>query len=278
MKTIGIIGMGNMGSHLFRLLKKNRLDLFLSVSDTNLSRTKNITEVPVITTRENIEDSDILFVTVKPNNVREICKEINKISLRTNLGDNKKTIISTAAGVSISKIQEWTEDVYIYRMMPSIPISEKKGSIVWYTEETDECHNHLIREITTGPPSLWVQDEKLIDVATVVFGCSPAYIAEYFRTWRKVCDRYNISREKSRELLVSNFNGTMDLILSEEMDKEDTNEGDMDEEDIINKVGSEGGVTEKMLETIRNRDVDKIIQTSVLNSLDRIRTIANNLS
>ena len=80
MKTIGIIGAGNLGSHLSSLLYRNQLHEFVTISDVNKIRSEEISRqygFNHASTYENISVSDIIFLTVKPNNIKEVCYDFN---------------------------------------------------------------------------------------------------------------------------------------------------------------------------------------------------------
>ena len=72
MKSIGIIGAGNLGSHLTKLLLRNNLNYFLTVSDVTPPSISKSCDVLITSNKENIKISDILVLTVKPNNIKSV--------------------------------------------------------------------------------------------------------------------------------------------------------------------------------------------------------------
>ena len=168
MKNIGIIGFGNLGNSLSKLLMRNNVGKNLSISSKEMSSKESL----IIKQGDNIRRSDILL-TVKPNSIKDVCDDINKYA------NNEKTIVSAAAAVPIQKINDWTDRKHhIIRCMPNLPVSIGDGSIVWHDPENRDDVKEIIGNYTKGPNSLWVKDERLVDVATVVSGCTPAYVGE----------------------------------------------------------------------------------------------------
>ena len=94
--------------------------------------------------------------------------------------------------------------------------------------------------ITEGPSSIWVDTEDLIDAATVVFGCTPAYVAKFYETYVNVGVKMGFSEEESRLMLYQTFVGTSKFL-------ENT-----DGYTIMDQVASKGGATEKGLEMLEN--------------------------
>jgi pyrroline-5-carboxylate reductase len=253
MKNIGIIGFGNLGRSLTSLLIKNNLRPSLRVSSRNMERTRSF----VYQQQDNINNSDILFLTVKPNNVKEVCDDINKYSNNT-----RKTIVSAAAAVPIKKINDWTYRKHqVIRCMPNLPISIGDGSIVWHDPNNDNEIKKVIEESTKGPNSIWVKDEKLVDVATVISGCTPAYVGKLFESYVDSAVKQGFTEEESRFLLRGVFSGT-----SKFLEYQTGHE-------IMDSVASKGGVTEKGLKILDERGFCDMIDEIVTKSLDRINDI-----
>ncbi len=266
MKTIGIIGSGNLGTHMTQLFCKNNLEMFLTVSDKSITKANTLAyqhDIESATNLENIRMSDIIFLTVKPNNIKDVCEEIKNNS--TYYCEAPKLIISAAAGVSVSKIQKWVGNRHsVGRCMPNIPVSIGDGSIVWTRGSVNTDDIELLNDITNGPGSLWV-GEEMMDSATVISGCSPAYTAKFFNTNYKIGIEMGFSPEQSKELLFNSMSGFLKLIKT------------MSPDEIMNQVASKGGATEKGLEMMDKDGFSEIVRKSLFSSLDRIEKITKSL-
>jgi len=269
MRNIGIIGAGSLGTHLSRLICRNKWGNFLTISDKNPVIVDKLQEDLGIWAGDTVDTigvSDIIFVAVKPNNIKSVCKEINKYSV--NWKYSQKLIVSVAAGVPIDKMEEWLDGDYkVIRCMPNIPISNGDGSIVWYSNNMmwyDEDRK-ILDLITDGPSSIWVEKEDLIDSATVAFGCTPAYVAKFFKTYVEVGSDLGFNKEESEILLRDTFNGTLGLL------------DEFNSDSIIEQVASKGGATEKGLEKLDRDGFTNIIRDSAFSSLKRIQNITKSL-
>jgi len=262
MNRVGIIGAGNLGTHLVQMLKSVPL-CKLIISDIDSIKAKKLGtkfNVPVKSNNDNILESDILFLAVKPNNMKRVCKSIN-------IAQTNKTIISTAAGVTTPYISAWLWSEHdIVRCMPNIPISVGRGSVVLYNHTDNRSRaKSLISELIVGPELFWVDKEEMMDVATVISGCMPAYIANFYNTYLEVGKEMGFSEEITKDLLLNAFNGTSKLL--------ETN----DPHNIMGEVASKGGATEKALEMMDKAGFKDMIRSSSFGSLDRIRKITESL-
>lgn len=189
MKNIGVIGYGNIGKHLVKLLQLNKVDNFLTISDKN-----NMTD--------NIQLSDVLFLTVNSNEIEDVCKEIN---IQTQNGvKSSKIIISTVEEVSVDKIKEWTNNSHIVsRCMPNILISILKGNMVWlHDPRCDFKDIKLLHDITKGPSSLIVDSDKLIDSSRVLSHSHELkFISNIYEEYIKSGCNIGFKREDSKILI-----------------------------------------------------------------------------
>jgi len=238
---------------------KNNAQNHLMVADSQMSKAEKYAymfDVEVDANKEVIEMSDIIFLTVKPDQISTVCEEINDYSLY------EKILVSVAAGVPISKISDWTLNRHqIVRCMPNIPISISEGSILWHSECLDTNDKELINIITEGPFNMWLDHEELIDAGTVLSGCSPAYMAKIYQIYLDVGKELGFSSAQSRKLLHNSFAGTIKLLLHNTPVY------------LMDQVASKGGVAEKSLEIMEEKGLKDIIKQSVHYSLDRIKSI-----
>ena len=264
MKNIGIIGTGNIGTHLLKLMCRNNAQNYLTIADVIEEKAEDYAYkfgIEANTSQELIESSDFLFLTVKPDQISSVCQEINHY---TQDGRKSKLIIvSAAAGVPISKLDKWTlNQHHIVRCMPNIPISISEGSILWYTAaDLDPADKELFAEITEGPLNMWVAKEELIDSGTILSGCSPAYLAKIYQTYIEMGKELGFTQAQSRQLLHNSFEGTIKLLL------------DNSPQYLMDQVASKGGATERSLEIMDQHGLSDIIKQSVDYSMERIKSI-----
>ena len=177
--NIGIIGMGNLGKSIGNLLIKNDNYGNIYVTDFFEGLYDPYNYVSIL---DNIKSSQLLFLSVKPNNIKTVCENIKSLKTCNNIG--QKIIVSTAAGVPIDYIQNILPNDKIIRCMPNIPISQGQGIIAWYADKDfSQSYKDYLNNLMRGPEYIWLENENLIDTTTVLSGCMPgfqSYIAEQY--------------------------------------------------------------------------------------------------
>ncbi|MDO5409307.1 MAG: pyrroline-5-carboxylate reductase [Lachnospiraceae bacterium] len=178
MKTVGFIGCGNMGSAIMGgILKKGYTDAaHVIAADKSAAQLKKAEEAfGIRTTQENLEavkESDIIFLSVKPQFYETVIQEIRDCV------DEKKLVITIAPGWSLERLAaSFGRKVQIVRTMPNTPALVGEGNIVvtpgtFVSEENLEEALFILR--CCGKATLI--PENLMDAAVAVSGSSPAYV------------------------------------------------------------------------------------------------------
>ena len=251
---IGIIGAGNLGGSIAKMLVKNGYKKSIMISDNKNLEIFN--EFQRYSNQEIIDKSDVLFLCVKPNDVKELLKNFHFNSL-------DKLLISCVAGISIKYLEEKLNERYpIIRCMANIPISLGKGSITFI--KNNFVIDDLIGEfynICNGPTMIQVEKENLIDVSTILTGSMPAFSSFISKEIIDFGVRNGLKYEDSRDLYISTIIGTMEMLKTNSP------------EDIIKAVSSPNGVTKTGLYYLE--ESRSILFTTLENSLNTISSLKN---
>jgi len=177
-KTIGFIGIGNMGSAMIGGI----ITAGLVTPDKIIASARTVENLVLIkekygidTTNDNkkvAEIADILILAIKPNVYPTVIDEI-KGSLREG-----SIVVSIAAGLSLETIQGYfAEDVKIVRVMPNTPALVGAGMSALCSNQfvTNEDIAD-IKSILNSFGRCETVDEQLMDTVTGISGSSPAYV------------------------------------------------------------------------------------------------------
>ena len=129
MIKVGFIGAGNMGAALAGAVYKKGC-VTLSVSDKDERKADELATALGAKKSDNItiaKECDYIFLGVKPNIIKAVAEEIREVLK----GRDGCTVISMAAGVSISSLEECLGNIAIIRIMPNTPVSVGHGVIIW---------------------------------------------------------------------------------------------------------------------------------------------------
>ena len=173
-QKIGFIGTGNMGSAVATAAAGQGRELLLA------NRTPAKAQVladavggRVVKNPEAAGESDLLFLCVKPQMMAGMLEGIAPV-LRAR--DDRFVLVTMAAGLTCQRIREMAGGDYpVIRMMPNTPCAIGAGVIQYCglgvtQEELDE-----FAELLKPAGLVDKVEERLIDAASAVSGCGPAF-------------------------------------------------------------------------------------------------------
>jgi pyrroline-5-carboxylate reductase len=168
MKTVGIIGYGNMGSAIAEGVK-DKYNIFVFEKDA--AKTKDVKGITVVgSIRELIGKAGIIILAVKPQDFDALLDEIKDLS-------KDKLIISIAAGIETGYIEDKLRDSMVIRVMPNIAakISQADTTICRGKKATQD-NLDVTKEIFDHIGKTWIVSEDKMNPATAITGSGPAYI------------------------------------------------------------------------------------------------------
>lgn len=208
--SIAIIGAGTMGEALIKgVLRENLIEpTNLIASDPWKERLVYLKEQYEIETAvsnlDAIERADIVFLSVKPQVINAVFKE-----LRGHL-DDEILVFSIAAGVPVSKIREGLDVKSIIRAMPNTPAQIGQGITVWTATEavSDALRDHAMTILQALGEEVYVDDEHYLDMATALSGTGPAYIYLFMEAMVDAGVHLGFSRHVAEQLVFQTVIGS----------------------------------------------------------------------
>ena len=171
MIKIGFIGCGNMGGALAAAAAKYK-DAEIRLFDKDEYKAKSLAERigGIVCDIDGVCACELVFLGVKPNIIPVVADEIAK-----KVAANGATVISMAAGVSLTKLAVMLGDVPIIRIMPNTPAEVGYGMILYTANEKGEGAVPRFLEAMAAAGKFDAIDERLIDAASAISGCGPAF-------------------------------------------------------------------------------------------------------
>ncbi|MFH0935337.1 MAG: pyrroline-5-carboxylate reductase [Candidatus Omnitrophota bacterium] len=190
MKTIGIIGFGNMGSAIAK-----RLDRPLSVFDVDTLKTSNLRDTirVVLSAALVVQESEVIILAVKPQDVASLLDSIRKPA-----EGKDKLFISIAAGITTGYLESALGNVRIIRTMPNTPVEIGEGMIALSkgAYATDSDLQFTEKEIFSCLGKTLVVKENMLNAVTAVSGSGPAYVCYFLER-----EGINPATEKKNQFL-----------------------------------------------------------------------------
>ena len=257
---IGVIGCGNMGEALIKGLK----DKGFLCSDVSEERLKFIRDkYKVATTTDNkqlAKKSDLIVLAVKPQDIAEVLSDIKTVI------DDKKVLLSIAAGVTTSKIEKFTgRDVAVVRAMPNTPGLIGKGitAVCGGKFVKDEDKKSAL-EVLSVLGEVVETDESLMDAVTAISGSGPAYFFFLTEMLIKSGIEQGLREEIAEKLAVHTALGAASLM-------KDTKE---DPAALCRKVISKGGTTEAAFRAFEQAGLGKILKNGIEAAINRSKELS----
>ena len=167
MKRIGIIGFGNMGSAIAERIKSTYK---VSVFDKDRNKTNAVSGIEVAeNTQEIVKNNEVIILAVKPQDFDGVLNEM-KGAIKD------KLVISIAAGIATTYIEQFLENARVIRVMPNMAIKIGEGISClskgkFSTEEDLDFVEELFDSMGN---TLRIEEEKMA-VVTAVSGSGPGF-------------------------------------------------------------------------------------------------------
>ena len=209
----GFIGCGNMGGALARTLTKTTRDVL--VADPSQYARELAAQMDCeYGSNQEAARCDRVFLAVKPNMLETVLGAVRPI-----LKERKPLLISMAAGVSIDTIGSYAgTELPIIRIMPNTPAAVGKGMITYCTNELvdeDMLEDFLTDMCMAGHFDRL--DEKLMEAATAVAGCGPAYMYMMVEAMADGAVACGLPREKAQLYAAMTMAGAAEMVLKSGM-------------------------------------------------------------
>ncbi|MCR4337306.1 MAG: pyrroline-5-carboxylate reductase [Candidatus Omnitrophica bacterium] len=260
MKTIGIIGGGNMGAAILRRLKGKYK---IAVSEKDPQRAKELAKkyrVKNCDLTSLVKNFQILILAIKPQDFKMVLEE-----MAPHLTP-KQLVISIAAGIPTSFIEKALKgQVRVIRTMPNMPAQIGQGitaiSRGRYATVKDLS---VARKIFDCVGATVVVEESQLNAVTAVSGSGPAYLFLFAEHLISTARKLGLSEEHSRKLVEKTLQGSIELLLQS---KEDA-------ASLRAKVTSKGGTTQAALETFEKNHLGDIYQQGLEAAKKRAEELA----
>jgi pyrroline-5-carboxylate reductase len=176
MYRMSFIGTGNMGGALARSAAQTLAgDQILLCNRTPAKAEALAQELGcAVGTLEAASQADYIFLGVKPKDMASCLEALSPYlqKRKTNF-----TLVSMAAGLDTAAIQAMAGSAYpVIRLCPNTPVAVGKGLVAWCAKDADPAATAELVSLMAGA-GLWEEcPEGQMDTASVLGGCTPAFV------------------------------------------------------------------------------------------------------
>lgn len=206
----GFIGCGNMGGAIARALKKSTDSIMIADPTPSAASFAEENGLAYGENADVIWRCERVFLAVKPQMLEKVLSPLLPL-----LQKHRPLIISMAAGVSIAKLETLTGGgLPIIRIMPNTPVTVGKGMITY-------CANSLVSSDAVESFAADMQyagrldriDESLIDAASALAGCGPAFMYMYLEALADGAVACGLPRRQAMEYAAMTMAGAAEMVM-----------------------------------------------------------------
>ena len=211
---IGFIGLGNMGASLAKavLQAKTCDDILLA----NRSQSKVDAFIAnfggqASSNEEIFAEADVIFLGVKPAQFSDLLSQYHTILEKR----ESLLLISMAAGLTLEKLSSLLPSQHrLIRMMPNTPVSIGQGVISYALSANCQVDDkEVFCQLLQHAGLLFEISEGLIDAATGLAGCGPAFVYLFIEALADAGVQTGLPRETALKMAAQTVVGAGQLVL-----------------------------------------------------------------
>ena len=254
-----------MGEAILSALLKKRLTLpeNVVVKEVIESRREHLAKMHGIGVTgsgvEAVRPADIIILAVKPQTLPEVLTELSGQIKR------KQLVLSIMAGVKIDTLRNGLRHDRIVRSMPNTPAQIGEGMTVWTAtgDVTDRQKKTTRNILGVMGKEIYVDDEKMIDMATAVSGSGPAYFFLFLEALLDAAVGIGLPRDMAKQMALQTMLGSAELI--ERSGREPA--------ELREMVTSKGGTTAVALSVFEEGDFKNLVAKAIEAAYKRARVL-----
>ena len=229
---LSFIGLGHIATAIVRGVLNDKMVspeniCFHDVSETQIEVGRRELNIHYISTlSELITSSKYIFLSVRPQNLKEVFQEISKIKL-----SQDQCIVSVVAGLKLSVLGK-IFSIPVIRAMPNLSVSVQSGITFLVQEKLSEKENlDDVISIFSCIGNTYIAQEEEFDVITAVTGAGPAYFFYFVEILTKIGINMGMKAEQMQDIVVQLMHGSSKMLQQSSA------------EQLRSSVISKGGVT-----------------------------------
>ena len=265
---IAFIGAGNMAASLIGGLRAKGLETDqIRASDPGAeTRAKVAAEHGIQVFADNAEaiaGVDVIVLAVKPQAMKAVCE-----ALRPSL-QPQQLVVSIAAGITCSSMNNWLGAQPIVRCMPNTPALLRQGvSGLYATAQVSAQQRQQAEELLSAVGiALWLDQEQQLDAVTAVSGSGPAYFFLLIEAMTAAGEKLGLPRETAAQLTLQTALGAAHMAVS----------SDVDAAELRRRVTSPAGTTEAAIKSFQAGGFEALVEKALGAAAHRSAEMAEQL-
>ena len=212
---VAFIGLGNMGASLAKAVAKEVVATNLLLVNRSPQKVQDFISQYGGTAsdlEQVFQEAEVIFLGVKPYQICPLLEEYQGIlAQRSNL-----LLVSMAAGLELEKMTDVIQNgqLGLIRIMPNTPVAIGQGVIsLARSQAVTDQQIAQVKQLLAGAGALYEIEEKLMDPATAVAGCGPAFVYQMIEVMADAGVGLGLTREQALQMAAQTFQGASQMVL-----------------------------------------------------------------
>lgn len=212
---VAFIGLGNMGASLAKAVAKEVASTDLLLVNRSPQKVQEFISQYGGTAsdlEQVFQEAEVIFLGVKPYQICPLLEEYQGIlAQRSNL-----LLVSMAAGLELEKMADVIQNAQLglIRIMPNTPVAIGQGVIsLSRSQAVTDQQLAQVKQLLAGAGALYEIEEKLMDPATAIAGCGPAFVYQMIEAMADAGVALGLSREQALQMAGQTFKGAASMVL-----------------------------------------------------------------
>lgn len=220
-----------------------------------------------VSTNEDIAaKADYIFLCVKPHQMEGVLTEIRDILKNR---QNSFVLVSMAAGIGVEKIQSMVGGDYpTIRIMPNMAVLVGTGVLLYsYSKEVGEDTIERFRELVGTAGFLHEIEENLMDAASAITGCAPAYMCMFVESIKDGAVACGMPADRALQMAAMTMAGVASMMLVG---------GDVGHPAIIReKICSPGGTTIEGVYSLEEHGFRGAVMDAIISAYEKTKELGS---
>jgi pyrroline-5-carboxylate reductase len=259
---IAFIGGGNMAEALIKGMIDSGSKEKVIVSEPRQERCDELAKLYKIEcasgNAEAAQKAEIIVLAVKPQQMDAAIADIAPYV------DNKKTIVSIAAGITIQYYVDRLKTDRVVRVMPNMGAFKGESmSVLSFCDCFSDADINRVKEIFISSGAAISLNEKHMDAVTALSGSGPAFIALFISHMIEAGVALGLTEDDSTFLALQTLRGTTEVL-----------DGGPTPSKLIEMVRSPGGTTAAGLSTFEDKGLGDTVRAALEAAARRSKELA----
>ncbi|MBU1311945.1 MAG: pyrroline-5-carboxylate reductase [Gammaproteobacteria bacterium] len=267
--TVAFIGAGNMARCVIAAMVNAGYpaDNIIAANRSQPKLTALAADFGIQTTLDNIEavtKADVIVLAVKPQMMQDVCQSL--IAAAPEIAE--KLFVTLAAGLPVSRYQQWLGQVRLVRAMPNTPSLVGLGVTGLFPSGCSNYEKAFVDHMFSGTGlNVWLETEAQINHIIAVTGSSPAYFFFFMQAMQQVAEQLGFDAAQAKQMVAQTALGAATMALNSEHSFAD----------LRAQVTSKGGTTHEAVTTFANQGLEKMVADAMYAAIARAEEMAQSL-